>query len=329
MPPFQRADTIWFNGALVPWDAARVHVLAHGLHYGTGVFEGVRSYDTPDGPAIFRLREHMTRLLASASLYEMTVPYSLDELMAATVELVRENGLSHAYIRPLAFFDAYSLDVWPRGCPVSMVIAAMPRGSYLGAGVTAGVRVTISSVRRFNDDAIPVSGKSSGQYVNSVRAVQDAQRRGFDEALFLNGQGEVAEGSGENLFVVRGGAIVTNDAGAGALMGITRASVLELAAELGIEAGVSRITIDDLRNADELFFTGTAVEVTPIRELDGQAIGDGSPGPVTRRLQQEFFDVVQGRRERWRHWLTYVRESEDRTQETGRHGNAERATEGP
>ena len=307
MPPFQPTDTIWFNGRFVPWNDARVHVLAHGLHYGTGVFEGVRSYDTAEGPAIFRLRDHIARLFASARLYEMDIPYSIDGLVDATIQLVGQNRLSHAYIRPVAFFDAYSLDVWPRGCPVSVAIAGTPRGSYLGEGVSAGVRVCISGVRRFDDAAIPVAGKSTGQYVNSVRAVQDAQRRGFDEALFLNQGGEVAEGSGENLFVVKDGALHTNDAQAGALMGITRASVLEIAAALEIEHRIAPITVDDLRAADELFFTGTAVEVTPIRDLDGTAVADGKPGPITTRIQQAFFDVVQGRDARWRDWLTYVR----------------------
>jgi branched-chain amino acid aminotransferase len=307
MAGFEKAETIWFNGAFVPWDEARVHVMAHGLHYGTGVFEGLRSYGTPDGTAVFRLDDHITRMFESAAMYEMEIPYTAAELAAATLELVRRNGLVDTYIRPIAYFDAHSLAVWPRGCPVSVAIAAMPRkDAYLGAGASEGVRVCISSVRRFDASAIPTTGKACGQYLNSVRAVQDAMRRGFDEAIFLNQRGEVAEGSGENLFLVRDGAIVTNDEDAGVLMGITRASVLELAGVLGIQSRVAPITIDDLRAADELFFTGTAVEVTPIRELDGHPIHGGSRGPVTTRIQQAFLDVVRGRDPRFRHWLAYV-----------------------
>ena len=303
MPPFATTETIWFNGSFVPWADAKVHVLAHGLHYGTGVFEGLRSYETADGPAVFRLDDHIARLFQSAAMYQLEIPYRPDELVAATLELIRRNRLGTAYLRPIAFFDAHSLDVWPRGCPVSVAIAGMPRGSYLGEGVSAGVRVCISTVRRFDAAAIPTTGKSCGQYVNSVRAVQEALRRGFDEAIFLNQRGEVAEGSGENLFLVKDGVIVTNDADAGVLMGITRASILELAAALGIVSRVAPITVEDLAGADELFFTGTAVEVTPIREVDGRAVGDGRPGPVTRRLQEAFFDVVQGRNAAFRHWL--------------------------
>jgi len=304
MAPFQKVETLWFNGAFVPWDSARVHVMAHGLHYGTGVFEGLRSYETADGPAIFRLDDHLTRLFASAELYELEIPYSAAELASASLELLTRNRLTRTYIRPIAFFDAYSLSVWPRGCPVSVAIAAMPLGLYLGDDAMQGVRVCLSSVRRFDASVIPTTAKSCGQYVNSVRAVQEAMRRGFDEAIFLNQRGEVAEGSGENLFVVQGGTIVTNDVAASVLPGITRATVLELAEMLGIPSRVAPITVEDLRSADELFFTGTAVEVTPIRDLDGQAIGDGRPGPVTSRLQQAYFDVVHGRDARYRHWLT-------------------------
>lgn len=307
MSGFEKAETIWFNGAFVPWDEARVHVMAHGLHYGTGVFEGLRSYGTPDGTAVFRLHDHLTRMFESAAMYEMEIPYAAEVLASATLELIKRNGLVDTYIRPIAYFDAHSLAVWPRGCPVSVAIAAMPRkDAYLGAGASEGVRVCISSVRRFDASAIPTTGKACGQYINSVRAVQDAMRRGFDEAIFLNQQGDVAEGSGENLFLVRAGGLVTNDADAGVLPGITRASVLELAATLGIPARIAPITIEDLRAADELFFTGTAVEVTPIKELDGHPVGDGSRGPVTTRVQQAFVDVIRGRDPRFRHWLAYV-----------------------
>jgi branched-chain amino acid aminotransferase len=304
--PFVKAETLWFNGAFVPWEDARVHVMAHGLHYGTGVFEGLRSYDTAKGPAIFRLHDHYARLFASAALYELEIPYPAEQLAAATLELLQRNRLTRTYIRPIAFFDAHSLNVWPRECPVSVAIAAMPSGTYLADGTTKGVRVCISSVRRFDASAIPTTGKACGQYINSVRAVQEALRRGFDEAIFLNQRGEVAEGSGENLFLVQGDTIVTNDEDAGVLPGITRASVLEIAAALGIPSRIAPITVEDLRSADELFFTGTAVEVTSIRDVDGQAVGDGRPGPITLRIQKAYFDVVHGRDPRYRHWLSFA-----------------------
>jgi len=306
MAPFVKADLIWYNGAFVPWDDARLHVMAHGLHYGTGVFEGIRSYATDDGPAVFRLDDHIARLFASAALYELGIPYSAAELTAATLELLKRNRLARTYIRPIAFFDAHSLTLWPRECPVSVAIAAMPLGAYLGEGLTKGVRVCISSVRRFDASAIPTTGKACGQYVNSVRAVQEALRRGFDEAIFLNQRGEVAEGSGENLFVIKGGAIVTNGEEADILPGITRASVLELASTLGIPTTVRPIAVADLTSADELFFTGTAAEVTPVVNVDGRPVGAGTPGPVTLRLQQAFFDVVHGRDPRFRHWLAFA-----------------------
>ena len=306
MAPFEKAETLWYNGAFVPWEDARVHVMAHGLHYGTGVFEGLRSYPTADGPAIFRLQDHYARLFASAAMYELEIPYSADQLASATLELLTRNRLTSTYIRPIAFFDVHSLNVWPRECPVSVAIAAMPKGAYLADGTTKGVRVCISSVRRFDASAIPTTAKACGQYINSVRAVQEALRRGFDEAIFLNQRGEVAEGSGENLFLVQGDGIVTNGEDAGVLPGITRASVLEIAAALGIPSRVAPISIEDLKSADELFFTGTAVEVTPIRDVDGQPVGNGRPGPVTMRIQQAYFDVVHGRDPRYRHWLSFA-----------------------
>jgi branched-chain amino acid aminotransferase len=306
MAPFVKAETLWFNGAFVPWDDARVHVMAHGLHYGTGVFEGIRSYATDDGPAVFRLDDHIARLFASAALYELDIPYTAAQLSSAILELLTRNRLTRTYIRPIAFFDAHSLNLWPRECPVSVAIAAMPLGAYLGDGLTKGVRVCISSVRRFDASAIPTTGKACGQYVNSVRAVQEALRRGFDEAIFLNQRGDVAEGSGENLFVVKDGTIITNGEDADVLPGITRASVLDIAAALGVPSRVRALSLKDLASADELFFTGTAAEVTPVCNVDGTAVGDGSPGPVTLRLQQAFFDVVHGRDPRFRHWLAFA-----------------------
>ena len=304
---FTKTEKIWFNGRLVNWDEATVHVLAHGLHYGTGVFEGMRCYATADGPAVFRLDAHLERFFQSAALYELAIPYSKDALSEATLELIRANRLEAAYLRPIAFFDAATLSVWTKECPVSVAIAGYPTGTYL-ANAEKGVRVTISSIRKFDNSAIPAWGKACGQYINSVRAVQEAQRKGFDEALLLNSRGEVSEGSGENLFLVRDGAIVTNDRDASILMGVTRASILEIANDLGIPTRVATISVEDVYHADELFFSGTAVEVTAIREVDGHVISEGKPGPVTRRIQETFNAIVRGERAEYRRWLAYTRQ---------------------
>ena len=304
---FTPTETIWFNGQLVPWGEAKVHVLAHALQYGTGVFEGMRSYETADGPAIFRLDAHLERFFKSAQLYDLEIPYTQDRLAEASLEVVRANHLEASYLRPIAFFDAATLSVWTRECPVTVAIAALPTGKYL-ANADAGVRVTVSPVRKFDNSAIPAWAKACGQYINSARAVNDAQRRGFDEALLLNSQGLVAEGSGENLFLVKDGAIVTNDKDASILMGVTRASILEIARDLGIEARIAPMSVEDVLGADELFFTGTAVEVTAIREVDGHILSGGKPGPVTRRLQQTFNEAVRGERPEYRKWLSFVRQ---------------------
>ena len=305
---FTPTEKIWFNGKLVPWSDAKVHVLAHGLQYGTGVFEGMKSYPTDDGPAIFRLDAHLERFYKSAELYDLAIPYTQDVIAEASLEVVRANGLDASYLRPVAFFDAGTLSVWTKECPVTVAIAAVPTGKYL-ANADAGVRVTVSPVRKFDNSAIPAWAKACGQYINSARAVNEAQRRGFDEALLLNSQGLVAEGSGENLFVVRNGGIVTNDKDASILMGVTRASVLEIAKDLGIEATVAPISVEDVLGADELFFTGTAVEVTAIREVDGRVIGDGKPGPLTRRIQDTFNQAVRGQLPQYRRWLSFVRQT--------------------
>ena len=304
---FTPTDFIWFNGKLIPWGEAKVHVLAHALQYGTGVFEGMKSYPTAEGPAIFRLDAHLERLYKSAELYDLVIPYSLATLTEASLEVVRANKLEASYLRPVAFFDAATLSVWTKECPVTVAIAAVPTGKYL-ANADAGVRVTVSPIRKFDNSAMPAWAKACGQYINSARAVNDAQRRGFDEALLLNSQGLVAEGSGENLFLVKDGGIVTNDKDASILMGVTRASILEIARDLGIAARISPISVEDLMTADELFFTGTAVEVTAIREIDGHVVSGGKPGPVTRRIQDTFNQAVRGQLPQYRHWLAFVRQ---------------------
>lgn len=304
MAGFTTTEFIWMNGELVPWDAAQVHVTAHGLHYGTGVFEGMRSYDTPDGPAIFRLDAHMRRLAASAEFYEIALPYSFEQLCAASLEVIRANGLENAYIRPLAFFDSRSFSVWPKDCPVSVSIIAVPGRAYIQGGPEHGVRVTVSTVRRIDSSTLPPFVKACGHYTNSVRAVQEAIRRGFDEALLLNTKGDVAEGSGANLFVVKNGTLITNDLDASIVLGITRDSVLQIARDLAIPVTIRALTLADLQTADELFFSGTAVEITPIKDVDGRVVGDGTPGAITQRLQKTFFDAAHGRLPQYRSWLS-------------------------
>jgi branched-chain amino acid aminotransferase len=294
------------NGSVMPWDAAQIHVSAHGLQYGTGVFEGMRSYDTSDGPAIFRLDAHMRRLEASAEHYEIDIPYSVEQLCEASLEVVRANGLTNAYLRPIAFFDSYSFSVWPRDCPVTTAIIAVPGRAYLQGGPENGVRVMISSARRIDASVLIPHVKACGHYMNSVRAVQEAIRNGYDEAILLNNLGDVAEGSGANLFVIKDGTVITNDKDASIVMGITRDSVIQIARDLGLPVKIRPISIADVREADELFFSGTAVEVTPIKSVDDRTLGDGSPGPITRRIQSTYFDAVHGRLPQYRHWLSYV-----------------------
>jgi branched-chain amino acid aminotransferase len=308
MAGFTKVQFVWMNGTLTPWESAQLHVSAHGLQYGTGVFEGMRSYDTSDGggPAIFRLDAHMRRLAASAAAYEIALPYSFDQLCEASLEVIRANGLENAYLRPIAFFDSYSFAVWPKDCPVSVAIIAVPGRQYLQGGPEHGVRVMVSTTRRIDASTLPPNVKACGQYTNSVRAVQEAIRNGYDDAILLNNKGDVAEGSGANLFAVKNGTLITNGVEASILMGITRESVITIAGDLGVPMEIRSLSLGDVRNADELFFSGTAVEVTPIKELDGKTIGNGAPGPVTKRIQKTFLDAVHGRLPQYREWLSFV-----------------------
>lgn len=306
MPPFTKTDFIWMNGEIVPWNAAQTHVSAHALQYGTGVFEGMRSYDTTMGPAIFRLEAHMRRLIQSASFYEIGIPYTVEQLCAGALEVIRRNKLTSAYLRPLAFFDSYAFSVWPKDCPVSTAIIAVPGRAYIQGGVEQGVRVTISTVRRIDASTLPPNVKACGHYTNSVRAVQEAIRRGYDDALLFNSKGDISEGSGANLFIVRNGTLITNDQDASILLGITRDSVLTIARDAGIPVVIRPMSQQDIESADEIFFSGTAVEVMPIREVDGRVVGDGTPGPITKQLQQTFFDAVHGRVPQYRSWLSPI-----------------------
>jgi branched-chain amino acid aminotransferase len=307
MAPFAKSEFIWMNGKLVPWADAQVHVTAHGLHYGTGVFEGMRAYDTPNGPAIFRLDAHMHRMVASAAAYEMTLPYSIDALSDAALEVIRANGLKNAYLRPIAFYDAHSFAVWPKGCPVSVSIIAVPGRQYIAGGVEKGAKVMLSSIRRIDETTLPPWVKASGHYTNSVRAVQQAIRGGFDDAILLNAKGDVAEGSGANLFLVKDGRVITNDKDASIVMGITRDSVITIARDLGLPVDIRPMTLADLHAADEIFFSGTAVEVTPVTQVDDRILGDGRPGAITRNIQQTYFDTVHGKVPRYESWLSTVK----------------------
>ena len=301
-----RDGFIWYDGKLVPWRDATTHVLTHSLHYGLAVFEGVRAYKTPAGTGIFRLKEHTDRLFNSAKVFMMEMPYSREQLMEAQREVVRANKLESCYLRPLAFYGSEKMGVSPKGASVHVSIAAWPWGAYLGEeGLLKGIRVKTSSFQRHHINVSMVRTKTSGHYVNSILANMEATRDGYDEALLLDTQGFVAEGAGENLFIVKDGQLVEPEMVSG-LTGITRATVIELARDLGLTVVSRPMTRDDVYLADEAFFTGTAAEITPIRELDGRAIGAGRRGPLTERIQTLFFDVVNGRAEKYRHWLTLV-----------------------
>jgi branched-chain amino acid aminotransferase len=301
-----RDGFIWYDGKLVPWRDATTHVLTHSLHYGLAVFEGVRAYKTVSGTAIFRLKEHTDRLFASAHIYRMPMPYDKATLIEAHKEVVRANKLESCYLRPIAFYGSEKMGVSPRGALTHVAIAAWPWGAYLGEeGLEKGIRVKTSSYSRHHVNVNMARAKFAGTYPNSILANMEATEDGYDEALLLDVDGFVAEGAGENLFMVKDGVIYEPEI-ASALMGITRSTVITLAAELGYKVIAKRLTRDDIYIADEAFFTGTAAEVTPIRELDNRTIGSGSRGPLTAQLQSLFFDVVNGKVPAHADWLSYI-----------------------
>ena len=301
-----RDGFIWYDGKLVPWRDATTHVLTHSLHYGVAVFEGVRAYKTTKGTAIFRLAEHTQRLLNSGKIYLMDIPYSKDVLMEAQLEVVRANKLESCYLRPIAFYGSEKMGISTRGSTVHVAIAAWPWGAYLGEeGLEKGIRVKTSSFARHHVNVTMPRAKVASTYANSILANLEVTQEGYDEALLLDTQGFVAEGAGENLFVVKDGRIYEPEI-ASALTGITRDSVINVARDFGLEVHAKRLTRDDIYIADEAFFTGTAAEVTPIRELDNRVIGEGHRGPVTEKIQARFFDIVNGRAPEYEHWLAYV-----------------------
>jgi branched-chain amino acid aminotransferase len=304
----QETEKIWMNGELIDWADAKVHIGTHGLHYGTGVFEGIRVYDTANGPAVFRLTDHLKRLLNSGRLLYMDIPYSVDELRAACHDVLGANGLSECYLRPLAFYGYGELGVHPGTNPIDVCIMSWPWGTYLGdEGVERGIRAKVSSWKRVGPNTIPHVSKATGIYLNSMLAVVEATRAGYDEAILLTDDGFVADGSGENIFVVRDEILSTPDLSASILPGITRQSIIEIAQALGYAVHERNVMRSDLYLADEVFMCGTAAEVTPVRSIDDHEIGP--PGPVTKKIKSVFFDVVRGRDERWSRWLEYPEKS--------------------
>ena len=302
-----RDGKIWMDGGLVEWRDAKIHVLTHTLHYGCGAFEGVRAYDTVNGTAIFRLREHTERLFNSAKILRMKIPYSFEQVVEAQREVVRANGLASCYIRPLVWIGSNKLGVSPRGNPIQLMVAAWAWGAYLGEeGLKRGIRVKTSSYTRHHVNITMTQAKAVSNYSNSILANMEALDDGYDEALLLDASGFVSEGAGENIFIVKNGTVYTPDLSAGALNGITRGTVFAICRDLGLPVVEKRITRDEIYISDEAFFTGTAAEVTPIRELDRIEIGAGARGPITEKIQNAFFDIVNGRNDRYSEWLTKV-----------------------
>ena len=302
----RETEKIWMNGELVDWADATVHVGTHGLHYGTGVFEGIRCYETDKGPAVFRLTDHLERLHNSAKLLYMQLPYSIEELHAACIDLIGVNGLPECYLRPIAFSGYGELGVSTAGNPVDVVIMSWPWGAYLGEeGLKNGIRVKISSWQRVGPNTIPHASKATGIYLNSMLAVTEANRAGYDEAILLTADGFIADGSGENVFVVKDGTIATPPLSTSILPGITRNSLIQIAQDLGYTVEEKNLIRSDLVAADEVFMTGTAAEVTPIREVDDCEIGP--PGPVTKELQVAYLDTCRGKSERWAQWPEYAK----------------------
>ena len=304
--PITPSKLIWMDGELVPWDEARIHVLTHSLHYGCGVFEGIRAYETAQGPGVFRLTDHMVRLYNSARIFMIDIPFALDDLIAAVKEMVAANELPSCYIRPIVFYGYGEMGLNTLPCTVNVSIATWPWGAYLGdEGIRNGVRMKISSWRRHDPNAMPPAAKATGMYVNSSMAKIEALKAGYDEAILLSPQGYVSECTGENLFVVDDGVLLTPPVSAGALEGITQDSVMTIARDLGIEVRVDHILRSDLYTADEAFLTGTAAEVVPIRAVDDRELGD--PGPITRKIQEIYQATVRGKEDRYKDWLEWVR----------------------
>ncbi len=301
-----KTEKIWMDGKLVPWDKANVHILTHTLHYGLGAFEGIRCYSTPKGPAIFRLDEHVTRLFQSAHIFQMEIPFSEADIRKAIIDTVKKNKLKECYIRPLVYIGYGAMGLYPKNNPIRVAIAAWPWGAYLGdEGLEKGIRIRTSSFIRNHVNSSMSRGKITGYYVNSQLSKKEAVASGCDEGILLDTEGYVSEGSGENIFIVRNGALKTTPL-TSILEGITRDSIIAIAKNEGIDVKEERFTRDEIYISEEAFFTGTAAEVTPIRELDGRKIGKGSRGPITKQLQTIYFNAVKGKDKQYDSWLTYV-----------------------
>ncbi len=303
--PIPKVEKIWMNGKLVNWDDAKIHVLTHALHYGSGVFEGIRAYETDKGAAVFRLTDHIKRLFRSAKIYRMDLPYTVEELVEAVKETIKANELKSCYIRPIAFRGYGEMGLYPMKAPVEVSIAVWPWGAYLGEeGIKNGVKAKISSYQRISPNALPPAAKATGQYINSILAKLEVTEIGYDEAIMLDHQGFVSEGPGENIFIIRDGVIYTPPTSASALEGLTRDSIMKIARDLGYSLFEQNIVRSDLYLADEIFFTGTAAEIVPIREVDNRFIGE--PGSITQTLQNKFYAIVKGKEEKYLDWLEYV-----------------------
>jgi branched-chain amino acid aminotransferase len=304
---FDQSKWVWMNGEIVPWESANVHVSAHALHYGSGVFEGIRSYETKRGPAVFRLDLHLARLQTSAAAHAMELPYSTEELTEAICQLIKRNEFGACYIRPICFYGSGSLNVDPSKCPIEVAILAWPWASYLAAaGKESGIRVTVSPWIKFQSKMMPSTAKASGQYINSILAVHDAVLRGYDEAILLDNQGNLAEGSAENIFLVHDQVIRTNDLRHSILLGVTRDSIITIARDLGYPVEIAELHLEDLLSADEAFLVGTAAEVTPVREVDGIKVGNGGRGPITTKIQETFFSATSGNDSKYNDWLHFL-----------------------
>jgi branched-chain amino acid aminotransferase len=305
--PLQKTEKIWMDGELVDWDDANIHILTHTLHYGSGVFEGIRAYATSRGPAVFRLTDHINRLFNSAKIFLIDVPFTAEEIVDATKQTVAVNGLDACYIRPIVYLGYGEMGLNPLPCPVRVSIAVWPWGTYLGdEGVANGVRCKISSWQRHDPNAMPPAAKGTGMYINSSMAKVEALKAGYDEAILLSPQGYVSECTGENIFIVKQGRLITPPVSAGALEGITQSSVMTIARDLDIEVETANILRSDLYTADEAFLSGTAAEVVPIRSIDDRVIGDGKPGSTTKRIQETYFAAVRGEIDRYKDWVEHV-----------------------
>ena len=299
---------IWYNNKIINWDNANTHVMSHVIHYGSGVFEGIKCYNTDKGPAVFRLQDHIDRLYESAKVYGIKIPFDSHTLFKGCVDTVKKNALSDCYIRPIAFYGYDTLGVNPKKCPVNVAIATFFWGAYLGDdGLSKGVNVCLSPFEKFSYKAIPSTAKASGQYMNSMLSVNYAKDNGYDEGLLLDSRGFIAEGSGQNIFIVKSGKVYTNDEKSSILLGITRETIIQLCKEIEVEVIIKDLSIDELISADEAFFTGTASEVTPVVSLDGQKISGGNIGDITNRLKQLYMDIVLGKSQKHFHWLTFIK----------------------